>query len=62
MVSEGMVYLDGEHIQLFVRSGIDENAPETMNTTFEKAHLEIKKLTKSLQTRRIKNIHRPKHH
>jgi F-type H+-transporting ATPase subunit epsilon len=59
-VSEGMVYLNGERIQLFVRSGIDENAPETMNMTFEKAHLEIKKLTKSLQTRRIKNIHRPK--
>jgi hypothetical protein len=59
-VSEGMVYLDGEHIQLFVRSGIDENVPETMNMTFEKAHLEIKKLTKSLQTRRIRHIHRPK--
>jgi hypothetical protein len=24
--------------------------------------LEIKKLTQSLQTRRIRNIHRPKHH
>jgi hypothetical protein len=59
-VAEGMVYLDGENVKLFVRSGIDENAPETFNVAFEKAHLEIKKLTKSLQTRRIKNIHRPK--
>jgi F0F1-type ATP synthase epsilon subunit len=55
-VDEGMVYLDGEEVQIFVRAGIDETAPETMNTAFEKAHLEIKKLTKSLQTRRIKNL------
>ncbi|MDR0607937.1 MAG: F0F1 ATP synthase subunit epsilon [Candidatus Peribacteria bacterium] len=55
-VDEGMVYLDGEEVQIFVRSGIDETSPETMNTIFEKAHLEIKKLTQSLQTRRIKNL------
>jgi hypothetical protein len=59
-VAEGMVYLDGENVKLFVRSGIDETAPETMNVAFEKAHLEIKKLTQSLKTRRIQNIHRPK--
>ncbi|MDR2540511.1 MAG: F0F1 ATP synthase subunit epsilon [Candidatus Peribacteria bacterium] len=56
-VDEGMVYLDGEEIQIFVRSGVDENSPDTMNTAFERAHLEIKKLAQSLQTRRIKNIH-----
>jgi hypothetical protein len=29
-----------------------------MNTAFERAHLEIKKLTQSLQTRRIKHLYR----
>ncbi|GHV27780.1 hypothetical protein FACS1894176_09980 [Bacteroidia bacterium] len=56
-VDEGMVYLDGEEIQIFVRAGVDENSPDTMNTVFEKAHLEIKKLAQSLQTRKIKHIH-----
>lgn len=55
-VSEGMVYLDGEEVKLFVHSCIDENAPESLPLTFERAHLEIRKLTKSLQTRRIKNL------
>jgi hypothetical protein len=58
-ISEGMLYLDGELVKLFVHSAIDETAPETIHTTFEKAHLEIKKLTKSLQTTRIKNLHKP---
>ena len=57
-VSEWMVYLNGEEVLLFVRSGIDEDAPETPNIAFEKAHLEIKKLTKSLQTNKIKNLKR----
>jgi len=55
-VSEGMVVVDGEEIQLFTRSWVDENAVETLPITFEKAHIEIKKLTHSLQTRRIKNL------
>ena len=57
-VAEGMVYLNGDEVTLFVRSGIDEDAPETPNIAFEKAHLEIKKLTKSLQTNKIKNLKR----
>ena len=57
-VSEGMVYLNGEEVMLFIRSWIDEEAPETPNIAFEKAHLEIKKLTKSLQTNRIKHMKR----
>jgi hypothetical protein len=55
-VSEGMVYLDGEMVKLFIHAGIDETAPETLSITFEKAHLEIKKLTKSLQTKRMKKL------
>jgi hypothetical protein len=55
-VSEGMVYLDGEIVKLFVHSAIDETLPETLPITFERAHLEIRKLTKSLQTKRIRNL------
>jgi hypothetical protein len=57
-VSEGMVYLDGNEVQIFTRSWFDEATPETLPITLEKAHLEIIKLTKSLQTRRIRNLQR----
>jgi hypothetical protein len=55
-----MVYLDGKDVIMFVRSWLGEKKPEGMSLAFEQAHIEIKKLTSSLQTRRIKNISRPK--
>jgi F0F1-type ATP synthase epsilon subunit len=57
-VDEGFVYIDGKEVIMFVRSGLGEKKPEGMNLAFEQAHIEIKKLTSSLQTRRIKNISR----
>lgn len=55
-VDEGMVYLNGKDVIMFVRSWLWEKKPEGMNLAFEQAHIEIKKLASSLQTRRIKNI------
>ncbi|MDR0281801.1 MAG: hypothetical protein LBI53_00275 [Candidatus Peribacteria bacterium] len=55
-VSEGMVYLDGKDVIMFVKSGETHAAKEEVNIVLEQAHLEISKLTSTLQTRKIKNL------
>ncbi len=55
-VSEGIVYLDGKDVIMFVKSGDTHHAKEEINIALEQAHLEISKLTNSLQTRKIKNL------
>jgi F0F1-type ATP synthase epsilon subunit len=55
-VSEGMVYIDGKEVIMFVKSGINTTTKQEVNIAFEQAHLEITKLTNTLQTRKIKNL------
>lgn len=55
-VAEGILYVDGEELLMFVRYGNEEEKAEKITSSFDQAHLEIAKLTQSLKIRKIKNV------